>query len=236
MRGLVVASTAGRNILQTCCIQESTCDHHLSVPTPPSPLLGFPDWGSESPSHKRWSGRPANQAGRPAGRPPASRSTALWTVGAAVGPELREKEEIDHAECVMLRHDRLRCEPNVGSVREESLFTPGWVCGVGRASGVCVCVLSAFVVCVCFSFAIRSGTFLLTDVSRIPDLFLTRDFKGFQQLQSSQKQTCLLDLLLLLLLRLFLLVGIPLRSRYPGVMLFVRERQSVSAVLGALSL
>lgn len=143
----------------------------------------------------------------------------------------------------MLRHDRLRCEPNVGSVREESLFTPGWVCGVGRGSGVCVCVLSAFVVCVCFAATCATPLrldlerlFLLTDVSRIPDLFLTCDFKGFQQLQSSQKQTCLLHLLLLLLLRLLLVVGIPLRSRYPGVMLFVRERQSVSAVSGALSL
>lgn len=110
MGGLVVASTAGRNILQTCCIQESTCDHHLSVPTPPP----HPFWDSLTgdPSLRVIRGG----AGAQPTRPPASRSTALWTVGAAVGPELREKEEIDHAACMMLRHDRLRCEPNVGSV------------------------------------------------------------------------------------------------------------------------
>lgn len=50
---------------------------------PSSPLLGFPDWGSETLSHKRWSGWPANQAARPAGRQPQYRpldsGCCCWT-------------------------------------------------------------------------------------------------------------------------------------------------------------
>lgn len=201
-------------------------------------LLGFPDRESKSCKVEREASETAWQL--------TSCSTALWTVGAAVGPKLKEKEEIDHAVCMMLRHDRLRCEPNVGSVQEESLFTLWWVCGVGKG---CVCVCYQRLLCVCFTMTCATllqldleGLFLLTDVSWIPDLFLTRDFKSFSP-ASIVPETNLSPLLLLLCLLLFLLlfpllliVGIPLRSGYPGVMLFVRERQSVSAVSGALSL
>lgn len=152
---------------------------------------------------------------------------------------------------MMLRHDRLRCKPNVGSVQEESLFTPWWVCRVAKGVG-CMCVLSAFVACVCFIMTCATLSpldierlFLLTDVSWISDLFLTRDFKSLSaapivpetNLSPLLLLLCLhLFLLFLLLLPLLLIVGILFRSGYPEVMLFVRERQSVSAVSGALSL
>lgn len=90
---------------------------HL-LPSSGSPPLPFAKGSlTGNPSHASWSGSgPACL--------PTSCSTALWTVGAAVGPKLREKKEIDHAVSMMLRHDRLRCEQNVGSAQEESLFTP----------------------------------------------------------------------------------------------------------------
>lgn len=229
-----------RNVQQTCCIQESTCSPLQGVPTlicsPPRSLtlLGFPDRESKSCKVEREASE-------------AACSTALWTVGAAVGPKLREKEEIDHAVCMMLKHDRLRRKPNVSSVREESLFTPWWVCEVREGVGF-VCV-SYQCVCVCFTMTCGTlsqldgeGLFLLTDVFWIPDLFLIRDFKSFSAapvVPETNLSPLLLLLCLLLLhlpLPLLLIVGILLRSGYPGVMLFVRERQSVSAVSGALSL
>lgn len=111
-----------------------------------------------------------------------------------------------------------------------------------------MCVYYQCLLSVCFTMTCvtllqsdQERLFLLSDVSWMLDLFLTCDFRSFSA-APIVPETILSLLLLLLCLRLLvllpllLIVGILLRSGYPGVMLFVRERQSVSAVSGALSL
>lgn len=77
--------------------------------------------------------------------PLPSCSAALWTVGAAVGPKPREKEETVNAACMMLRHERLRCEPNACMRNHYSRL--GGCVGSLRGWGLCVYVINVCYMC-----------------------------------------------------------------------------------------
>lgn len=137
----------------------SKTHQHHSWPSPPT-LLGCPD--------KEFN--PCCAAGgQQAGKEPvhfeaAVLSSGQWVLLLDLNYVIKRKLIM---QCAMLRHDRLRCKPNVGSVQEESLFSPLWVCGVGK--GVeCVCYQHFLCVCIvhhdlCDSLAIRPETPVSSD-------------------------------------------------------------------------